>query len=377
MRRSSRIFVSIVAVLAGGVVLAYAAVFFAIRFGWTNVSGEIDPNSALYSIGLETIMTTAQEPTTVPNVLPANESIYGPNEMASWCRIGVAADVSEMNAASILRAYTSTHSELLLERMLLALSFRVPDRTAFIARLDACAAAIDGPTLAQLTTRLANPQGENLYAWQTYEPWQVIRQALDKDIETINRAAEQAGVQPRMLVSVAIVEQLRLYYTQRELFEKVFRPLKILASANKMAWGILSIKEAAAIGAERHLKDPASSYYLGPDKEQLLDFPSGVNVSAERYRRLTSERDHTYSYLYGAVIIKQFEAQWARAGYPIEYRPEIIATLFNLGFNRSQPKYRPEVGGSTITIEGKKYFFGSLAYEFYYSGELIDEFPYK
>jgi hypothetical protein len=35
------------------------------------------------------------------------------------------------------------------------------------------------------------------------------------------------------------------------------------------------------------------------------------------------------------------------------------------------------VGGSGINIKGQRYSFGSVAYEFYYSGELFDLFPFK
>jgi hypothetical protein len=68
--------------------------------------------------------------------------------------------------------------------------------------------------------------------------------------------------------------------------------------------------------------------------------------------------------------------QWQKAGQDISDRPEILATLFNIGLQNSKPKSNPQVGGSKITIDGNDYVFGSLAYEFYYSGDLINEFPY-
>jgi hypothetical protein len=73
--------------------------------------------------------------------------------------------------------------------------------------------------------------------------------------------------------------------------------------------------------------------------------------------------------------MRQVEAQWAHAGYDISDRPEIIATLYNLGFNRSIPKANAQAGGAPITINGVTYTFGDLGYEFYYSGELADIFP--
>ena len=103
-----------------------------------------------------------------------------------------------------------------------------------------------------------------------------------------------------------------------------------------------------------------------------LDASSTDNL----YNRLTDEHNHYYSYLYTALFIKEIEAQWLRAGYDISNRPEILATIFNLGFDKSIPKKDPEVAGSIITIGGEQITFGRLAYEFYYSGELLDIFGF-
>ena len=78
--------------------------------------------------------------------------------------------------------------------------------------------------------------------------------------------------------------------------------------------------------------------------------------------------------MYAAVFLKQVKVQWERAGYPIENRPEILATLFNVGFPQSKPKSNPKVGGSTIKIYEKPYTFGAIAFQFYYSGELFELF---
>jgi len=103
----------------------------------------------------------------------------------------------------------------------------------------------------------------------------------------------------------------------------------------------------------------------------------GVDTERERFLRLANEHDHYFSYLYGALYLRQFLEQWQREGYDIRYRIEILSTLFNVGFPQSRPKSDPKVGGSEILVESKKYSFGSLAYEFYYSGVLAEEFPYE
>jgi hypothetical protein len=69
--------------------------------------------------------------------------------------------------------------------------------------------------------------------------------------------------------------------------------------------------------------------------------------------------------------------QWERAGFPLDNRPEILASLFNLGYNKSKPKKNPSVGGSNYQVGESQYTFGAVAFEFYYSGELLDVFPYQ
>jgi hypothetical protein len=67
--------------------------------------------------------------------------------------------------------------------------------------------------------------------------------------------------------------------------------------------------------------------------------------------------------------------QWEKAGFPINDKPDIIATLYNLGYSKSQPHANPESGGAQITVSGTSYSFGSLGAIFYYSDELSDIFP--
>ncbi|MFZ4648101.1 MAG: hypothetical protein ACOYMB_00510 [Patescibacteria group bacterium] len=371
MRRALKIILSLVLAF----LLLLAAGFFAVRFGWTNVAGEENIDSFEYNkeVNQDKILITE-----IKASLPDINSIYGPHEKINRCKIAVAARYNDYNAAAILKAYLNSRSEVLLDRMLLAMKLRLPAREAFTSELLLCGNTnAEVPSLEDLSVILANPKNVNLFVWQNSEHWKIIKEAIIKDQKNIKDAALKAGVQPRLLLSVAIVEQLRLYYTQRELFEKVFKPLKILANANKMAWGVMSIKEKMAITTEENLKDKQSAFYPGDTYKNLLDFPVGVDTNKERYNRLTNEKNHFYSYLYGGLIIKEIQAQWSAAGYSIDYRPEIIATLFNIGFNHSSPKENPTVGGSTIEIEGEKYFFGSLAYEFYYSDELSTEFPFN
>lgn len=210
--------------------------------------------------------------------------------------------------------------------------------------------------------------------WDKSPEWIALRLALQKDQALISRVSQEADIDARTLVSVVIVEQLRLFNDDRESFKKFFEPLKILGSQSVFSWGVLGIKRETAIEVENNLKNPSSPRYLGKKYESMLDFNT-ADVEKERFERITDQRDHYYSYLYGALFIKQIEVEWQRAGFPIDNRPEILATIYNLGFNRSQPKSDPQVGGALIPIGGRSYSFGGMAYDFYYSQEMLSEFP--
>ncbi len=347
--------------------------FLAVRFNLTKVAGDIDENAGFYN-SLESSLAARR---TELVFLPVNQDIQKTNDLKIYCRLYVLSDYADFNVSNILAVYKKDKSYELAERMILALKLRLQDRSSLSDRLALCDLEnIPEIDINWLEESLKNPKHANVFIWQTEEPWQIIRQAVIKDRDYLNRVGKELNISPRLLLSVAIVEQLRLYYTQRELFEQVFKPLKILASANKMAWGVMSIKEATAILAEQNLKDKNSNFYLGSDYENILNFNTS-DPNKERYDKLTDGKNHYYSYLYGGVIIKQAITQWQKAGYDIAYRPEIVATLFNVGFKNSKPKDNPQVGGSKITVAKDEYVFGSLAYEFYYSGDLLEEFPYS
>jgi len=212
--------------------------------------------------------------------------------------------------------------------------------------------------------------------WSKNEEWDILRQAIIKDAGVIYRASYDAKVDPRLLVAVLVPEQLRLFHSERAIFEKIFSPLKILGNQSQFSWGIMGIKQETAKKIEENLKDSSSDFYLGVQNEGELDFTdTDEDPDQERFKRLVNEKDHYYSYLYAGLYIRQVIAQWEKANIDISKRPEIIGTLFNIGFDNSIPKEKPLSGGSTIEIGTKKYSFGSLAGFFYYSDQLIELFP--
>jgi hypothetical protein len=209
--------------------------------------------------------------------------------------------------------------------------------------------------------------------------WIAFRQAVAKDLPTIKKVSKETNVPERLLVAILVPEQMRLFYTNRDIFKSFFAPLKVLGSQSQFSWGIFGIKDDTARAVELHLIDTKSPFYLGPSFEKSLSFSSitasSTSIDQERFARITDEHNHYYGYLYAALYVRQIEAQWKKSGYSITTKPEVIATLWNLGFERSKPHANPSSGGAAIDIDGKEYSFGELARLFYYSDEMIELFP--
>lgn len=211
--------------------------------------------------------------------------------------------------------------------------------------------------------------------WTDTEEWNVLYNALTKDSAVLDQVSNQTGVPSRMIASAVIPEQLRYFTSNRESFKKYFEPLKILSSLSKFSLGVSGIKQDTATQIENYANDPTSPFYPGPDIAPLLAYPAGVDHDTELYNRLTDAHNHYYSYLYTAAFIKEIEAQWAASGYDVTARPDVVVTLFNIGFGASHPNANPQVAGSTITLGGKQYAFGELGTLFYQSDQLLDIFP--
>ncbi|HAQ02865.1 TPA: hypothetical protein DEP30_02530 [Candidatus Nomurabacteria bacterium] len=213
--------------------------------------------------------------------------------------------------------------------------------------------------------------------WMKGNEFATFKEGVLKDKEIILKVSDITDVPSRLIVSSIMPEQLRFFTSNRESFKKFFEPLKILGTYSQFSYGISGIKIETAKEIETNLKDVNSPFYLGKDYVNLLDYSDTNNIDSQRLARFTDSHNHYYSYLYTAIYLKEIMQQWENSEFSINDRPEVLATLFNIGFKRSIPKENPEVGGSTITINNRDYTFGGLSYEFYYSGELSEFFPFE
>ena len=341
------------------------ATYFAVKFNWTNDAGKIDSNNRYFQDMHDKYNQSFK----------VDSSSMVKHRYEALNRIMVVNEFYPKNAEYILKTWIKNQDEQLTLKMLDAVDLRLLKDKKYKK-------AVKEMRLKRLNK--SKKTGLSVFEWMNIAEWQDFKIAVQKDKKYIDSAARVTGVESRLIVACLVGEQIRLFNSSRESYKNYIGPLKVLALENHLSYGVTGIKESTARKIEGFLKDSTSAYYLGKEYAHLLDYDSSRQFSNNindtlsiRLRRLVQYKDHYYSYLYAAVFLKQMKMQWQRAGHPIDERPEILASLFNLGYQRSKPKKNPSVGGSTFKIHDTDYTFGAVAFEFYYSGELAEVFPYE
>jgi hypothetical protein len=335
-----------------------SASYVAIKFRLTDEKGSVDANNRYFE-GMEDKYNQAYK---------LNSEQLKALHFESLDRILLLKKFYPKNAQYILDAWKASNNEVEVKRMIDAVDIQLKSNRVYQQK-------------RRQLKREKNQQKKSgnllsAFEWMNIQEWSDFKIAVAKDVKLVDSVAQQTDVEGRLIVSCLVGEQIRLFNSDREAYKKWISPLKILSVESMFSFGVTGIKEQTAIQIEEHLKNPKSVYYLGEKYEHLLDFKT-ENPTQERISRLTDFHNHYYSYLYAAIFLKQVKMQWERAGFPIDHRPEILVTLFNVGYPQSVPKAHPKVGGSTIKIKDKAYTFGAVAYQFYYSGELYDLFPFE
>lgn len=338
--------------------------YLAVKFKWTNVGGVVDENNPYFEVIQERKISKKD---------PEAGSLQ---DVATLKRILVLEQYFPENAKKILTVYKTKGQAHLATRMLDAVDLRLHSSPKYKEDMKKLVEEL----------RVKKTQ-ENLYDWMNLPEWKAFKEAVAKDKAVLDSVAEVSGVEARLVVACLAGEQMRLFNSSRESYKRYMEPLKVLAMESNFSFGVTGVKGFTAQKIESNLKNPNSPFYLGASYETVLDFDSLQTEQLEsnawndtlevRLKRLVQFDNHYYSYLYTALYLKQIKTQWEKAGFDISDRPEILATLFNLGFHKSVPHAKPQVGGARYKIGEKFYSFGGVAYEFFYSGELLEVFPYQ
>ena len=347
--------IALVLFAGAGAAIIGAWLFF--ELGGTRQRGGVDKNYRyLMSVSeIETMRDSKRDPAEIDA-----------HWMKQYVRLAALSRFYPVNARLITEAAQHSNNPYIVDRMVAAAEMYI-DKPEAYQRF-----------CRELTTVYEHqPQQKtpNIIPWMNTQEWEWLRESVIKDSALINEAGRLSGVEPRMIAGCLIGEQIRLFNSKREVVKKYLGPVKALSVQSQFSFGVNGVKLFTAQAVEQHLKDTGSPFYMGKHYENLLDFETD-NHENERYERLVDYRNHLYSYLYTGCILHQIMLQWRRAGYDISDRPDILFTLFNIGFEQSQPKPDPVCGGSHIKVDDRIYTFGAIGFDFYYSGELSEAFPY-
>ncbi len=209
-------------------------------------------------------------------------------------------------------------------------------------------------------SRLRAPDGI-AFGWSRTDIWDSTLAALVKDREVILLAARETGLSPRLVALPALCEQMRRAETFRDQYKRVFS--KFIPTGN-LSMGVTGIKPETL----RRIVPWCDPRFL----------PWIDSVSDETIRhRLDDRDDHRWAYLYAAACLSAIQRRWqAEAGIDLTYRPEILLTIYNIGFHKCPPHAQPQPGGAVFKLGSTEYTFGTFAWEFYWSGRALQELPF-
>ena len=345
-------------------ILAAVALFLiftalAVKFKWTNNKGAIDENNRYFS----------QMADKYDDELKLDSASIEKKEFEFFQKLAVVAKYKPIDAKSISQAYYISKNPIVGLRMIDAFSIMMKNNQAF---------------QNDISNIKKGKEPLSIYEWSNYQVWKDFCKIVRKDRFAIDSVSRLTGVESRLIVMCMVGEQIRMFNSGREKFKKYVLPFNRIMLPTNRGYGVTGILEHTALRIENTIFNKKSEFYAGDYFQNCINvndsFPELVNDTIKAHKLKTIQRliqrgDHYYSYLYTAFLLRQYQAHWERNGFTLENRPEILGSLFNLGYQKSKPKKNPEVGGSTFNVGGKDYTFGGLCFEFYYSGQLQELFP--
>lgn len=347
--------------------------YLAVEYELTNVPGVVDFDSQ-YLSGPPSELTFAEESAnnSSPQAPPKEDFDKRKQYSVFFCSLSALLHHSPQAGAQVLQTYQNTENMKLASAQIAFFRSYVSQETK-----DELLECDDSNNSNTLDVVVGSPTPASLLPWKNTLEWKTFAAGIKKEKGAIYRVSSETDVPPRIIAAMVVSEQMRLYHSVRQAFKNYFAPLGILGTETKFSLGVTGVKLGTARKIEKHARTPSSPFYPGVGYTKFISYQEGADKDTVRVERLTNTKDHYYSYLYSALFIKEITAQWNNAGYNISRKPGILATLWNIGFTNSTPHANPKMGGSVIQIGGHTYTFGSLAYEFYYSGLLTKTFPYQ
>jgi hypothetical protein len=180
-------------------------------------------------------------------------------------------------------------------------------------------------------------------------------------------AARRYAVDPRLLAAIVYVTQREQHEPFRDAIERLAMTTflvdseshLLLARRFDLSIGVAQVKPVTALTAlkvcrdlgvpwdlwSKHLRDVpplGDAWHLGPEAAAACA-PPGTPVPLNKREIVSALLQDEQNIAFAALILSLYQAQWrsARPDWDIASRPEILATLYQIGFARSQPHGSP------------------------------------
>lgn len=198
----------------------------------------------------------------------------------------------------------------------------------------------------------------------TNENFQYIVSKLFSDsyYENIKKVSLVTWIDEKLIISAIWVEQLRFLTTDRWYAKNLIKQNKLLTNFNKFSYWLWGIKfdtfKKINAGLQEYDMDFYNKYFKEYDLKAMVE--AGDSYAYSDYNIQMVLEDEYSWVLYSAALIYNIEKKRELAWYPINNKPWIIITLYNM-WNEKTPHWNPDTWGSRISVdENNTYYFWEL-----------------
>ena len=178
----------------------FSAVFFAVKFNLTKQSGSIDFNDRFFK------ELSEKEYKSVKDENQKNET---QRKALLYSKILILNNFYPQNAALILNSFVQNQDVVVAEKMFDALQFRLADNKEYQKLVN------EEEKKHSIKDKTETDSKQNLFEWMNTEEWEVLKASILKDKKLIDSVEKVTGVKSRMIVSLLIGEQIRLFHSSR------------------------------------------------------------------------------------------------------------------------------------------------------------------
>jgi hypothetical protein len=190
--------------------------FFAVKLHLTNDPGAVDYNDRYFK----------EISDKYGNHSVADRTAFKKEEADFFHDVVILNKYYPQNSFYILNAYMKSHNLQEARRMVGAVNLRMQDNPSYLEEIK----KTDEEKIS------FDSHNESVFDWMNIPEWQVFKEAVSKDKPLIDSVAHLTGVEPRLIVSVLVGEQIRLFNSSREAYKKWIGPLKFYLLKQPSHW---------------------------------------------------------------------------------------------------------------------------------------------